>query len=340
MSQTATDRRERSNITAALLRIASRLNASVEIDGLLDGFVAEAIKLTNSEGGFGQLFSPGNSPRSEHPAGSSISASLVDTNGEEIGFIEVHNRRDGAPFAEEDKQALAAVAQITSAAIQNAFQYARLRELSAELLRLQDVERRRVSRELHDSTGQYLDMLIADLKTLTRSTGLSKSETQRLLLDSLSMAEECSRQIRTISYLLHPPLLDELGLESALRWYVDGFVRRSGIRVSVEFDERCGTLGTETDIVVFRVVQEALTNVHRHSGSASASIRLAAKDGNCELEIEDHGKGMSRERPPLGTGIMGMQERVRQVRGTLKIDSGAGGTTVRVNLPVDERPAG
>lgn len=391
MSNTAATRDEQSRAMGSLQRISAKLNSTLDIEDLLDGLVAEALELTEAEGGLAALGTAegmscnkyvmasgaipwkhtwasgtgwpgwlihhklsyisnnaGSDPlivpeiRERFSVRSGIATPILDAAGEVIGFFEIHNRRSVEPFTLHDQDTLAAVAQIASVAIQNDFRYRRLRELSAQLLRLQDEERRRLSRELHDSTGQYLDMLIADLKMLTRSAAVADGNAQRLLDESLSMAEECSRQMRTISHLLHPPLLDELGLESALRWYIDGFARRSGIRVTIEVDERCRHLGAETNMMIFRIVQEALTNIHRHSGSRTASVQLIARVGRCELRIADSGKGMpagmSRNNPraPFGIGIIGMEERVRQLRGTLAIESGSSGTVVRSDLPLCE----
>src|SRR5437016_4457004 len=202
-----------------------------------------------------------------------------------------------------------------------------LRELSARLLQLQDEERRRIARELHDSVGQMLAALNmnlfavgADLERLTK--------TARSVTDSAALVQEMSQEIRTISYLLHPPLLDEAGLPSALRWYIDGFAERSKVKVDLELPADFGRLSRELETAIFRTVQECLTNIHRHSESPIAKVRIARSDGHVRVEVEDRGKGMSPEKQSEmasngtpGVGIRGMRERLRQLGGSLAINS-------------------
>lgn len=218
-----------------------------------------------------------------------------------------------------------------------------LRMLTGRLLRSQDEERRYMARELHDHAGQTLVALILNLSELQESAGTGSPEVKQLVADSYKLSEDLSREIRTLSYLLHPPLLDEAGLGSALRWFVNGFSERSKIKVDLDIPDDMGRLPTELELVVFRVIQESLTNVHRHSGSASAQIRLERWDGQVTLEIRDQGKGISRKRQRelsgahVGVGVRGMEERVRQFNGTLKVDSDRSGTTVMVELPLGKR---
>ena len=221
-----------------------------------------------------------------------------------------------------------------------------LRELSARLLQLQDEERRRIARELHDSVGQMLAALTMNLSAV-RNDVERLAETAAALHDSESLVREMSSEVRTISHLLHPPLLDEAGLASALRWYVDGYAQRSGIKVDLELPEDLGRLRSELETAIFRVVQECLTNVHRHSGSAVARIRLRQREHQILVDVEDEGKGIpSEKREEMatagapGVGIRGMRERLRQLGGTLEIHSNGSGTTVAARLPVDEMPAG
>ncbi len=216
-----------------------------------------------------------------------------------------------------------------------------LRQLTAQLMNFQDEERRRIARELHDNAGQALSALAMNLgavaKDLERLT-----ETAGRVGDSASIVQQMSTDIRTMSYLLHPPLLDEMGLVPALRWYVDGFSERSKIAVKFECTEDLGRLPRETETAVFRLVQECLTNVHRHSGSSTASIQISQPDGQLLIEVSDQGKGVISERREQmesgvtpGVGIRGMRERVRQLGGSLEISSdgiGAGARVV-VRLP-------
>ncbi len=217
-----------------------------------------------------------------------------------------------------------------------------LHQLSARLLHLQDEERRRVARELHDETSQNLAALDLILARLTDSTsGLSPAE-RTALSEGLALARECSTSIRTLSYLLHPPLLEELGLRSALRAFVSGFRQRSGIQVKLEVPEEFGRLPQEVEVALFRIAQEGLANVHRHSGSATARLCLEREPGEARLELVDEGRGMALDIPSndgaglLGVGIAGMRERVRQLGGELEITSGEQGTTVKARLPVKE----
>ena len=215
-----------------------------------------------------------------------------------------------------------------------------LRELTGRLLRTQDEERRYMARELHDHAGQTLVALILNLSSLQESAAKQLPEFTKLAAESQKLSEDLSREIRTLSYLLHPPLLDEAGLGSALRWYVNGFSERSKIKVDLELPDDLGRLPNDLELVVFRVVQESLTNVHRHSESASALIRLGLSPSQLELEIIDYGKGISAERQHqmtaahVGVGVRGMEERVRQFHGKLKIESDLAGTRVIVTLPV------
>ncbi|MGO9245199.1 MAG: PAS domain S-box protein [Verrucomicrobiia bacterium] len=214
-----------------------------------------------------------------------------------------------------------------------------LRRLSGRLQRAQDEERRRIARELHDSTGQNLAALSMNLSLVTRSAASLDAPAQRALAECITMAEKCVQEVRTLSYLLHPPMLDEGGLTSALCWFVDGFSRRSGMRVNLEVAPDWERPTREMEVALFRVVQESLTNAHRHSESPTATIRVYRKKAAVCLEVEDDGKGMT---VPTdggwheGVGIMGMQERIRQLGGQLDVESGRTGTTVRATLPMEK----
>jgi two-component system NarL family sensor kinase len=219
-----------------------------------------------------------------------------------------------------------------------------LRNLSGRLLRLQDDERRRISRDLHDVTGQKLALLSMDLSSISKQKDIAKSEEiSRLILESIALSNDVNKEIRTLSYLLHPPLLDELGLSSAVEWFAQGFESRTGIVVEVDIPANFVRLAPDAEVALFRIVQESLANVHRYSGSATAYVCARSDGGEVRLEIGDFGKGMVQEqkkpgRPsvaPLGVGIQGMRERVRQLSGILEITSRPGrGTVVTTILPL------
>jgi len=215
-----------------------------------------------------------------------------------------------------------------------------LRQLSSHLLRMQDDERRRIARELHDGIGQLLVAIKMNNDSIVRE---SLSEAGRMaVLQNGTMVEEILSGIRTISHLLHPPLLDEAGLPSALRWYVDEFSQRSGIKVMLECDPELGRLPAELETAVFRIVQEGLGNVHRHAQSPTADVLLLLQDGILRLEIRDAGCGIPPERQTdillrgrSGVGLRGMRERVAQFGGKFEIESSQG-TRIKAELPVDE----
>ena len=217
-----------------------------------------------------------------------------------------------------------------------------LRHLSGQLLRLQDEERRRIARDLHDSTGQDLVALATMLGQLLRASIPSREQKSRKLLSECkALADQCIREVRTLSYLLHPPILDEAGLADAIRDYVKGFTKRSGIQVELELSPRLGRMTRDVELALFRVVQESLTNIHRHSGSPQAKIRIDC-NSNLALEISDLGPGASasatggkeEHRLDVGVGIPSMQERVKLIGGRLQVDFGADGTTVHVTIPL------
>jgi len=215
-----------------------------------------------------------------------------------------------------------------------------LRQLSARLLQIQDEERRRIARELHDSVGQLLAAISMNSSILERESSRLSPQGANALQENLQLVNQINVEIRTISHLLHPPLLDEAGLGSALRWYVDGFSERSQIKASLELPTDLGRLSPELEISIFRIVQECLTNIHRHSGSPSAEVRILQQDGEVKLQIKDRGKGIPAEKKSMlrssdgtGVGFRGMRERLRQLGGILDIESDGNGTVVTATLP-------
>lgn len=216
-----------------------------------------------------------------------------------------------------------------------------LRKLSLRLLRMQDEERRKFSRELHDSLGQYLVSLKMNLSRLHPGDGEGT-----LLAESLALLDESLAETRTMSYLLHPPLLDEAGFASAAEWYVNGFAQRSGIEVKVDIPSERLHLSSQAELVLFRILQESLTNIHKHAESVSASVSLSLDAGQVALAIKDAGKGIPQEvlsrfwsEGNAGVGLAGMRERVRELGGQLRIDSSSQGTTVTVTVPLPQAAA-
>ena len=215
-----------------------------------------------------------------------------------------------------------------------------LQHLSQRLMKVQDEERRRIARELHDSAGQLLSGLKMSLGAIVRATKSSSPEVIEEVGESSKIIEQLTQEIRTMSYLLHPPLLDEIGLSAALGWYIRGLSERSGLEISLSVPADYERLPLEIELVLFRLIQEALTNIHRHSGSKTAAIRIAVDAEEVIVEIEDHGCGISPARLSAiqsqgsGVGIQGMRERIRQLHGHLNITSNESGTLISVALPI------
>jgi len=212
----------------------------------------------------------------------------------------------------------------------------RLHQLSGRLLRMQDEERRRLARELHDSTAQSLAALAVNLSLLNNhATNLSEEKRTALLADGLDLAEMIGRELRTHAYLLHPPLLDERGLPAALRWLAEGFAARSGIVVDLDLSPHLSRLPEQVELTVFRVVQEGLSNIHRHAKSPTAKIRLTVEGDSVMLVVRDHGCGLPKTPADLiGVGVAGMRERVAQIGGTLILETSPKGTTVSAHIPL------
>ena len=215
-----------------------------------------------------------------------------------------------------------------------------IRHLTARLLNLQDQERRRIAREIHDSLGQYLAALKITLGMMANPAFAKKAE---LLSECSELVQRCISETRTLSHLLHPPLLDEAGFASAASWFVNGFSQRSGIPVTLDLPPDLPRLPNAVEIALFRVLQESLTNVHRHSESKSAEIYLKTSAGCVTLEVRDHGRGIAAQRlqqmqiygTHSGVGLAGMRERVRELGGEFEIHSTRAGTVIRASIPLD-----
>lgn len=215
-----------------------------------------------------------------------------------------------------------------------------LRHLSVRLMNVQDEERRRMARDLHDSAGQTLAAIKMTLALLQQAT-VDKPESRQFLRDLDALTQEALQEIRTTSYLLHPPLLDESGFCSAARWFVEGFTRRSGIHVDCDVPDQAERLPENIEIVLFRILQESLTNVHRHSGASGVRVTFGRDQDDIRLQVSDNGHGIPQDRlrqlhesnGHAGVGITGMRERVRELGGQIEVHSDHNGTTVNVTLP-------
>ena len=260
-----------------------------------------------------------------------IITAIKDSGGDLLGFTKV--TRD---FTER------MVAEKSLAESQTKLQESEksLRDLSRHLLRTQDEERRRIGREIHDSLGQYLSVLKMKIDSMAGDQATSEE-----LTECANLAEECVKEVRTISYLLYPPMLEEMGLTSAIPWYLDGFSKRSGIKTTFQAAKDIGRLSRDAELVLFRVLQESLTNVQRHSGSPTADISLSLTHDAVTMHVRDTGKGVPS--PILeegsqdwmgspGVGLRGMSERLRQLGGVLQISSNGCGTAVRATVPLND----
>jgi two-component system NarL family sensor kinase len=218
-----------------------------------------------------------------------------------------------------------------------------LRQLSGRLLRLQDEERRRIARELHDTTAQNLAATRVNLSRISKSSAVSDVAIRETVEESIRLTDQSISEVRTLSYLLHPPLIDEAGLIPSLRWLTRGFQERSGIEVTFDAADPLERMPREVETALFRIVQEALTNIQRHSGSTVARIRLEKEQNEIRLEIEDDGRGLPedlREKTALtaaGVGVAAIQQRVRELGGQLQIQSRERGTSIVVTMPILEK---
>jgi signal transduction histidine kinase len=215
-----------------------------------------------------------------------------------------------------------------------------LRELWRRLLRAQDEERRHIARELHDSAGQTLTVLGMSVSHLAEQVAQYDDGLASKTALIQDLVQQLHREIRTASYLLHPPMLDENGLAPALSWYVQGLSERSGLQINLDIAKDFRRLPGDIELVVFRLVQECLTNIHRHSGSRTASIGIVRDDDTLKVEVRDQGQGISREKlselqsSGSGVGIRGMRERLRHLRGKLNIESSSAGTAILAEIPI------
>ena len=262
----------------------------------------------------------------------------ISTQGEITAILEFFSEEEKEP----DEHLLTAMTSIGAQlgrVIERKRSEESLRQLSARLLRSQDEERRRIGRELHDSAGQYLAALQMNLDTLIGDASGANPAMRLKLSESLELANQCSAEIRTLSYLLHPPLLEDSGLGPAVGWLVEGFAKRSGIHVSIDIPPELGRLKADVELALFRIVQESLTNIHRHSHSKTASIRVVVLENTAILEIRDQGVGIPSQKLESvarvsGVGIAGMNERLRDLGGKLQISSDTDGTLVTASIPL------
>jgi signal transduction histidine kinase len=214
------------------------------------------------------------------------------------------------------------------------------RLMSARILELQDSERRRIARELHDSVGQYLAGLKINLSQI--ETG-ARVDAPKLIRETIGLTDYAIQEVRTISHLLHPPLLEELGFLPAARWYVDEYGKRSQVKVSLLVDEPIERLPREVEIALFRVLQEALTNVYRHAAAQSVDVRIVCRDGHVVLTVSDDGKGIPQDvlarfrgGAAPGIGLAGMRERLAEFGGQIRVESSSGGAVLMALIPTHE----
>jgi PAS domain S-box-containing protein len=289
----------------------------------------------------------------ERPDGSRVPVSVhIDPirnpkDGQIIGVVNYFDDLTERKRQEAEREQLLREAETRSAELQEARDELEtkveqrtmaVRDLSSRLIHVQDKERRRIARELHDSIGQYLAALGMGLTQLEKA---ETSESRETIIECRQLLDRCINETRTLSYLLHPPLLDEVGFVSAATNYVEEFARRSGIEIDISLDLPY-RLPADTEVLLFRVLQEALTNIHRHSGSSRAKIRAGIDEGTVSLEIRDYGQGISEEvlerfrtsGNGVGLGLAGVRERLREVDGNLELSSTSDGTILRVSLLV------
>jgi len=242
------------------------------------------------------------------------------------------------PPGERDLDLMEQVIHMAAIAIESHHKEEELREFSRRLYQSQDEERRRIARELHDSTGQKLALLAINLSMIKDE--LPAESRNKILLQSEFLTGSISDELRTLSYLLHPPMLDECGLNTAIQWYVSGINQRPGLHVEVEISHELRRLSEEAELAIFRIVQASLTNVHLHSKASEAKVKIEQNPDGLVVTIRDSGQGIphgvldhSSRTKTVGIGITGMRERVAQLGGHMEIETGCNGTTVRATVP-------
>jgi PAS domain S-box-containing protein len=260
---------------------------------------------------------------------------MLDDSGVAIGIVGISQDLSSRKQAEAELQNAHAELEkrVRERTAELASSNQSLQRLSGQLIRAQDDERRRIARELHDSTGQVLAALSMTLSQMQKDSSAANARKFEECRDLIASA---ASEIRNLSYLLHPPLIDEVGLASAVAEYVQGFQKRSGLAVQFEVSRDVGRLDGNREITFFRIIQESLGNIHRHSGSSTATVKMFRRENDIVLEIRDQGRGLpdsSDGQSNAGVGIKGMQERLRPFGGTLRITSDGTGTLVQVVLP-------
>jgi len=260
---------------------------------------------------------------------------MLDDSGVAIGIVGISQDLSSRKQAEAELQTAHAELEkrVRERTAELASSNQSLQRLSGQLIRAQDDERRRIARELHDSTGQVLAALSMTLSQMQKDSSAANARKFEECRDLIASA---ASEIRNLSYLLHPPLIDEVGLASAVAEYVQGFQKRSGLAVQFEISRDVGRLDGNREITLFRIIQESLGNIHRHSGSSTAAVKIFCRENEIVLEIRDQGRGLpgsSDGQSNAGVGIKGMQERLRPFGGTLRITSDGTGTLVQVVLP-------
>lgn len=277
-------------------------------------------------------------------------APIIGRGGDLLGCLEVHDKFRGVPFDQSDMNLVQVLASDAAVALENAriikeqrLAEESLRKLSTELLHLQDQERRNIARDLHDSTAQTLCGLTMTLEALKVKLDSPGDEIQRRIDQAISLADQAANEVRDLSHLLHPPALDEVGLASAAEWYITQFTQQSGIAVEKNIREDMPRLPTEVEMTLFRVIQEGLANVRKHSKSESVRIEIICNNDRATLVISDQGQGlppdllkkMANEPGSFGIGIQGMRERLRHLGGDLSLASNGHGTTLKADIPLN-----
>jgi signal transduction histidine kinase len=274
---------------------------------------------------------------------SALTAPILGADGQHSAFVELHDKEGSYGFTDSDQQILMALCRIASVALRNASEYARsegqLRELSGRLIRAQSEEGRSWGRLFHDGVGPFLTALSMHLAVVDGSAKRLNRRAQAALKECRLLIDDRFVKVRSLSYLLHPPMLETTGLAETLVWYTQGFAERSGIRVTLEISQEFQRLPGELEATLFALVQEGLTNIYRHSESATAKIVVVRDSGAIRLEISDAGRGL----PPTigpdligpgpGVGLPSMRERVRQFNGSFVLRSGDWGTKITMVIP-------